>query len=382
MRIGVNTLFYIPGEVGGSETYLRGILRQFATRLPKLELVLFSNIENDRTLRKIFEGFSQIEFHRLPFRAQNRAIRIIYEQTILAAAVHKTKVDLLWSPGYTMPFYAPCPQVVSILDMQYKEFPDDWTAPARLANRFLIPMAVRRSARVITISMFAKQHILRYVSVPPEHIQVIYLAADESLEQIMPETEKQERLSRLLPSNSPYILCVANTYPHKNVHTLIEAYKRLAQDIPQQLVLVGSSGLGESRVRRSLEDLTNPERVLRLHHLPWRDVIALYQGADLFVFPSLYEGFGLPVLEAMKAGVPVIAAHKASIPEIGGDSICYCDGTRDDLVEKIRRMLVLDAPEKTRLTKKAQQMASAFTWEQTAEETVRCFEAVLHITRN
>jgi glycosyltransferase involved in cell wall biosynthesis len=363
MKVAINTLFLIPEEVGGSETYLRETLLAIARQYPDIELALVTNRENDDLLRSLFGGFSQCSFHLLPIRATNRYVRIIAEQTRLPWILRRIKPDLLWSPGYTMPFWAPCRQVVSILDMQYCSHPDDLTRIARWTTHVLVLMASRRADRILTISEFSKQEIIRHTGCPPDRIAVTHLGVDPDFG----STKNQEPRTT---NQNPYILSVANSYPHKNLHRLVDAFALLLERIPHQLVIVGRPRLGEPQLVKSLSKIP-PERVRRIAGLPRNELIDLYQSADLFVFPSLYEGFGLPVLEAMMAGVPVVTTREGSIPEVGGDEVTYADG-RDpaDLAAKILETINLPPNARQTRIQSARTRAATFTWSTAAKATV------------
>ncbi|MDD4059218.1 MAG: glycosyltransferase, partial [Kiritimatiellae bacterium] len=152
---------------------------------------------------------------------------------------------------------------------------------------------------------------------------------------------------------------------------------KLCSDIPHRLVLLGKPRRGEDAVAAALAETPAPERVSRLHYLAQTDLAALYQGADLFVFPSKYEGFGLPVLEAMSAGVPVVTTREAAIPEVGGDAVAYAEaGNAEAFAAEIRRLLALDAPARAAVVAKAKVRAAGFSWEATARATVAALEAL------
>lgn len=353
LRLGVNTLFYLPGEVGGSETYLLETLRVLSRMPEGPDLVLFSNIENDGKLRAEFPRAEVVESG---IAATNRFTRILAEQIQLPWLVRRSRVEVLWSPGYTAPAFCSCPQVVSILDMQYKRFPQDVSWLAARTMDVLYPASARRCAAIVTISEFAKSEIMHFIGVPPEKVTVTLLAADPAFG--APHGPPPEAVQ-----GAPFLLCVAHTYPHKNVAMLVRAFNRVAAEIPHRLVLVGKARFGEPEVAAALKD-SPPGRVLRISGVRWHELIALYQAADWFVFPSLYEGFGLPVLEAMRAGIPVLTTREASIPEIGGDAVRYADGCNEATFAKaLLEAVNLPREERAQLVESARNRAADFTWE-------------------
>ena len=379
MKVAINTLFLIPGEVGGSETYMCETVQAVCREQPEIQLVFITNEENDATLRTRFGSFAQCGFHCLPVRATNRYARILAEQSRLPFAVRRIRPDVLWSPGYTMPFRAPCRQVVSILDMQYRSHPEDLTWLARWTTHLLVTMSTRRADRILTISDFSRREIVRHAGCPPDKIHVTPLGVDPAFAS-PPATPGTGHLSpdtRHAIRDTPYLLCVANSYPHKNLARLVAAFAMIMTKIPHQLVLVGRPRLGEPELRRALERISS-ERVKRVAGLCSDELIALYQAADLFIFPSLYEGFGLPVLEAMMAGVPVITTREGAIPEVGGDHVLYADG-RDpaDLAAKMEKVLGWSDEKRGDWIRNARKRAKTFTWSEAAAATVEGWHSSL-----
>lgn len=340
-----------------------------------IEWILFTNRENDGYFKRIFGRFPQFAFHPLPLRATNRYARIIMEQVDLPFRVARSHVDLLWSPGYTTPFFAPCPQVVTIHDMQYKRWPEDLTFLAKLVTDILVRVAVARCRRIIAVSAFSRQEIVCFTKANPEKVTVMYEAADPAFAHPVPEDIKRRSLKRLLASDRPYILCIANTYPHKNVHALIDSFGQILARIPHQLVLVGRPRLGEPAVQTALRNVPDPSRIERLLRVDHEDLFILYQGADLFVFPSLYEGFGLPVLEAMMSDVPVLTTRCGSIPEVGGEKVCYFDHTSaKDLAQQMMNIISWKSDYKNAHVKEAKRHACQFSWDKTASKTIQCLK--------
>jgi len=379
MHIGINALFLIPGEVGGSETYLRETLRAMRTAFPEIRWTLFTNNENHACFGRLLAagGGKGGDRCRLRFDAANRYMRIIREQSELPLMARACKVDLLWSPGYTAPLFVHCPQVVSILDMQYKSHPEDLTPIGRFTTDLLVRAAARRSSGILTISEFSRREIVRFFPFAKGKIAVTPLAADPLFSRDSTIDSGSERVLTKSGTSPPYLLSVANTYPHKNLHTLVEAFGRLENKIPHRLVIVGKPRLGEPRFTAALSRIADPGRVTRLQGLGRERLRDLYRHADAFVFPSLYEGFGLPVLEAMLAGTPVVTTRMGSLPEVGGVHARYVDG-RDPggIAEGIMEIIRWTAVQRTAVVDGARDWANRFSWQRTAEATMNCFRSV------
>ncbi len=381
MRIGVNTLFMIPGDVGGTEVYLRNTLTAMAAQDTENVLVLFTNRENDSLLRRDLAEYPTVEYYQLPCRASVRPIRILIEQVLLPFVAKRQDVDVLWSPGYTAPAFCFSPQAVTIHDLQYKSHPEDMKFSERLILDALVRIACRRCEAVITISSFSKEEILRYSFAKEKKIHAIPEGVNEHFAVNLQgnEKEKKVKLARL-GVQQPYLLCVAHTYPHKNVDQLVEAFSLFADTFPYQLVLVGKARRGEDKVIESLKKIENPDKVVRFSRLSETELILLYQCADIFILPSAYEGFGLPVLEAMMAGVPVITSRMASLPELGGDYVLYVDTpTHSNLFQALSDLISLPKKEIQQLVSGAQKRARSFTWERAALQTVKALESITHV---
>jgi len=376
LKIGVNCLFMIPGEVGGAETYLRQTLKSMAEGFPERGLVLFTNRENDGALREAFSPYGQVGFVTLDFRATNRYSRIVREQVELPRRVTACGVDVLWSPGYTAPRFLSCPAVTSILDMQYRTHPEDLTPLARFVTDLLVRSACRRSRGIITISEFSKREIVRFTGMSPERIHVTPLAADPTFGEPLAPGELRRRITRLLGHDGPFLLAVANTYPHKNIAAAVKAFGEVMDDIPHRLVLLGQPRLGEDEVEKECARLTDRGRMHRLHYLRERgDLRALYQAADIFLFPSLYEGFGLPVLEAMKSGTPVIAGRCGAVEEVARECAALVDPRKEGaFAAEIRRVLSWKKEEREKFVALGRLRSADFSWEKTAEKTMEVLE--------
>lgn len=380
MKLGVNTLFLVPGDVGGTETYLRETLVAAVGEYPDVEFILFTNRENDSLFRELFAGKVNVRYVCLQFRAAIRPLRILLEQFLLPFAVKQHQADILWSPGYTAPFMSFCPQVVTVCDLQYKSFPEDMSRLERAVLDFLVRGACRQCDAVLAISEFSRKELLRYNFADAKKAHTILLGVDASFGDPIPESEKT-RCLQALSLDKPFILCVAHSYPHKNVDVLIEAYAEIQDNIPHDLVVVGRSRRGEHLINQALKSLRQKDRYVRFKDgLPYRTLQILYQAADIFVLPSAYEGFGLPVVEAMLAGVPVVATQEGALQEVTGGYAFSVDRINSrNVAEQIMRVTSLSAGERAAKILAAKQWANTFTWKESARKMFDVFTEVLNI---
>jgi glycosyltransferase involved in cell wall biosynthesis len=225
---------------------------------------------------------------------------------------------------------------------------------------------VWRIKSILTISEFSKSEIVHFLGVAPARITVTHLAASDAFADGANSTLPDD-----LPSQAEangYILCVANTYPHKNVHTLITAFGEMAREHPHHLVLVGKARRGEEAVQQAMASLPDAIRgkVHRLQGVAYPELVALYRNCSVFVFPSLYEGFGLPILEAMLAGVPVVASDIPTHREVGGDGVRYADATDSFALANTVNQILAAGKGSLRTAKDDTRQ---FSWQKAAETT-------------
>ena len=271
---------------------------------------------------------------------------------------------------YAGPLFCSCPVVSTIHDVSYRPHPEWFSYRDRLVLRGGIGMTLSRGASVITISQHSKVEIAKYYRLLPERIDVTPVAADPRFRVLAPDALRRDRFLQL-GVRSPYVLAVGNLQPRKNLARLVGAYAQLRQagEIPHQLVLAGKAQWNESNVYEAVRRAGIEKDVLFTGYVSEDDLVGLYNGADAFVYPSLYEGFGLPVVEAMACGVPVVTSKTTSIPEVAGDAALLVDPLdTDELAFAIRRVL-LDRILNRELREKGMRQSAAFSWEQTARLT-------------
>ncbi len=288
----------------------------------------------------------------------------------------KDVVDLFWSPRHHLPLLLPrnMPRVVTVHDMVWRQFPGTMPRRRLWLERALMGPSVRSADRVICVSRFTASEVSRYYPSAIGKCTVIHEAAEENV--------AVDRVPADLPTR--YNLFVGTLEPRKNLPRLLRAYARLKEDpaVPP-LVLVGGRGWGSLELPALISTLGLEDRVAMLGHVSDAELQALYAGAHCLLMPSLYEGFGLPVLEAMQHGVPAIVSSTSSLPEVAGDAgLLVNPYSEQELAQAIQRMS--HEPElHAGFAGRASQRAREFSWQRAAEETLALFEATLadHVPR-
>lgn len=321
-------------------------------------------------------GIDQPNFHFVPIKHAAKGTRLVWEQIGLPWHLKRLGIDLLHSPHYTAPLLKVCKLVVTFHDMTFQLMPE----AHGLLKRVFFPMIMHWSARfadkLIAASESTRKDVIRLLGVAPGKIVPIMVAANPVFG-VLPRVQVEQACARynLLPNG--YILYVGVLEPRKNVPLLIEAYASLAREFPHvPLVIVGKKGWMYDEIFERVTVLGLQDRVRFLGHIPRPDLIALYNGARVVVYPSRYEGFGVPVLEAMQCGTPVITTNVSSIPEVAGDAALMIDP--DDvqgLGTALRRTLTDDALARD-LAERGLARAARFSWQRCAEETLAVYRSV------
>ncbi len=363
-RVGLNLLFLVPGETGGSEIYARHLIPELAQARPDLDLIAFVNREGAGT------DLAVSEVVEVDVSGRGRARRVLAEQRRLPRLARRAGIDLLHSPGTSAPRRPGVVSVVTILDLIYASHPEAHTLPMRLGMRVIVPLAARGADRLITISDAAAADISDRLSVPPDRIDVTYLGGRP----VGPATSEPELRRRLGLADGPLILSVSARRPHKNLARLIEALARLDAEPAPRLLLPGYETPFEDELRRRAAELGVADRVSFLGWVSDEDLEGLYAASACFAFPSLAEGFGLPVLEAMQRGVPVATSDAGPLPEVGGDAVRYFDPLDVGAMAGAISDLLGDARLRERLASEGRERARTFTWERTARETAESYE--------
>lgn len=292
--------------------------------------------------------------------------------------ITKKRPDVFFSPGHYAPRFSPVPQVISIMDLAFFHFPEYFTRKDLAQLKSWTAYSIKRADAIITISHASKDDIIKQYTIPEEKIYVIYPGIKAGMT-LQHSVSAMNELKAKYSLSGKYILFVGTLQPRKNILRLIEAFsilskKRAFSDI--ELVIVGKKGWSYEEILQAPEKFAVGDRVKFLDFVPDEDLPLLYQQAQCFVLPSLYEGFGLPVLEAMKHNCPVITSNVSSLPEAGGDAAVYIDPLSvSDIAEKLEKVLS-DKNLRNTMIEKGRRQIQKFSWEKAAKETLKILEKV------
>lgn len=360
----------------GVSGYIRQLLLHLPEAAPDLALTAFvpgaAALEADGrlTLRRSLRWDTQ-----RPLR------RILWEQTVLPLLCQQARLDLLHATVNISPWLAPCPTVVTVHDLSFLHYPRAFPALQRLYLRTQARRSVVTARQVIAVSRATRQDLISRWGVPGQQISIVYNGVDSMFcPAAEPEIEAFRRC-RQLPER--FILHLGTLEPRKNLVRLVRAFKRLRQRAPVlqdvKLVLAGGRGWGYQKLFAEVIRLELDREVLFPGYVADEELPWWYRAAEVFAYPSLLEGFGLPVVEAMACGTPVVTSTTSALPEVAGDAALLVDPTSvEQLATALQRLLT--EPELAReLRERGLRQASRFSWQRAAQETVAVYRRALSL---
>lgn len=286
-------------------------------------------------------------------------------------------VDVYHATNYFLPPTATARRVLTIYDLTFLRRPDLCSPKIVGPFRRKVPRMAKAADAILTCSQASKRDIVELLEVPENRVRVAYGAVDEQLAPV-PRDDAQRMLAQQFGITTPFALFVGTIEPRKNVSGLLRAFARVAADAPHTLVLVGGMGWLPEPIEKTIHDLRLESRVKWLGYVPRHADLALfYSAADAFVFPSFYEGFGLPVLEALACGCPVITSNVSSLPEVAGDAAVYVDPNDDAGIAAKLLDVLTNEPLRQSLSARARTQAARFSWDACARETLACYRSLM-----
>ena len=327
-----------------------------------------------RALKKIAPAdikFSEIKVIKRNLRTPSR---ILWDQVGLPIAASFKRPDVLFVPAFSAPILWPGKMVVACHDLIGRLFPENFSRSAKLYWHDLLPKALKYADQIITISNASKKDIVRLLKIPESKVSVTPLAADPKFRPCQDQNEIT-RIKRTYNLPRPFCLAVGTIEPRKNLPFLVEAFARSKRN-DHDLVIVGKKGWDTETLERNIQKLHLNERIKILEYVPEEDLVVILSSATALLFPSLYEGFGLPILEAMACGAPVVASTASSVPEVAGEAALYADPKDFSAWQAQISRVIADPNLRQVLRSKGLARAKSFTWENAALRTLEIFYKV------
>jgi glycosyltransferase involved in cell wall biosynthesis len=373
-RLGANLLWLVPGVVGGSEDYTVRLLDSLArSDQGDVDLTLFVNRSFPRAHPGLMERYPTVV---APVGGQNKAVRVSAEASWLSRRARAEGIDLLHHMGGNMLRSRP-PGLVTIHDLQPFAHPEHFSRGKGGYLALTVPSALRRAVLVVTLTEHARNDVVERMSIDRDRILLVPPGIGRVAEP--PSAAEVARMRDVYGIGSrPYFLYPAITYPHKNHLTLVRAFAQVAARHPDAaLVLTGGAARAEEPLRAEIDALRLESRVRRLGRIPRRDLDVLIGGAAALAFPSSYEGFGIPVLEAMGRHCPVIASSATALPEVVGDAGILVDPYDVDGWAEAMIDLLEDEARGRELGELGYERAGQFTWERSVQALSEAYRVAL-----
>lgn len=372
MNLAWNTML-LKQNLSGIGNYIERILYEFEKEDIKNNLLLFGS-ENEYDYRKI-NLESNTSLTNSIF-SKKKFLRVLWEQIFLPIKAKKNNINLIHCPAHVVPLMSSMKTIVTIHDLAFKLFPETFKWQNRSYLNFIVPLSIKKADKVIAVSKNTKKDIIREYNVNPNKIKVIYNGVDEKYRRIN-DDEIINKIKEKYKLPKDFILYLGTLEPRKNIERLIKGFNKTKKN-NIKLVIAGGKGWLYDDVFKLVKKLNLEEKVIFTGYIDEKDIVLLYNAATLFVYPSLYEGFGLPPLEAMACGTPVITSNLSSLPEVVGDAaITVNPNNVKDLIEAIDK--VLNNKELQRkMIQKGLKRANKFTWKNTARETIKVYKEVLN----
>lgn len=379
MLIGIDASRATAAKRTGTETYSLHLIRALLAQGQGHQFRLYLNGAPASDLFPVTAELRVIPFAR------------IWTHVRLSREMQVAPPDVLFVPSHVLPVIHPQRSVVTIHDLGFHHYPETHTLFQNLYLRWSTRHNIRAASRILADSEATRRDLLRTYSVPKERIAVVYPGLDETLAPVR-EPQALDSVRRRYGIGKRYLLYVGTLHPRKNLVRLVMAFAALVSTIEGrteaareswmgtdgrlQLVLAGQRGWLFDEIFKQVRDLGLEGRVVFTGYLPRNDLPAVLSGAQAFVFPSLYEGFGLPVLEAMACGTPVICSNTSSLPEVGGDAALQIDPLDEEALAAAMHRVIADEELRAKLVERGFERIRRFSWQQCASEVLQVLEEV------
>src|SRR6202140_2679583 len=390
MRIAINAQLLSYSDTyrnGGISRYIRHLLTAIARQPGQHQYTVFVNgQETVKRLRQEQEQAAQIEYVPINWPENRPASRVVWEQRSLPALLRERRIEIFHSPANVLPEMLPreCASVVTLHDLAFLFYPEGLTRAKRVYHRIFTTRSLRRATAIIAVSNSTKEDAVKLVGIAPVRIQTVYTCIDERFSNVITNEEKQT-FCREHGLDGGYLLYLGTLEPRKNIPTLLEAFKELREvySRKEKLALVGGKGWLYDEIFAKAQGLGLGSEVLFPGYVSNEEQLLWYHGASAFAYPSLYEGFGLPVAESLACGVPVVTSNVSSLPEAGGDTALIVDPLDSHALAAALQRGLTDTLLRQRCVELAPMVSQRFSAQAMSRQTIAVYEeaATLHWAR-
>ncbi len=373
-KILINGLL-LNEQFTGVQYYTENLLRAIGSKYNEciaIEVVLSKNYNGQIQTNNV------LKVQKTQVNTSNRIKRIIFENFKLANYYRQNYYHLYHSPGYVLPYFWNHPSVVTIHDLITLDYPELCQKESALYFNLFFPNSIKKATKIIAVSNKVRDEIVNRFEILPNNIEVIYHGIDDSFKKVQ-SVDILNRIRNKYKLPQQFILFVGNIEPKKNLERLIEAFNQLKihKALKHKLVVVGKNGWKYKSMYKLIQKLNIGSEILFTGYVPQEDLSGIYSLADLFVFPSLCEGFGIPPLEAMACETPVLVSNMGALPEITGGNCLQVSPYQIDDIAKGIYTLLMDKNLRKSTIENSKKWVKNFSWERAASQTMKVYEDVL-----
>ncbi len=373
MRFAVNAHLLSP--VGGYRQagvshYIDQVVRRLPTAAPHDEWTIYIA----PGVAPLSQPAANIRFRQARLSTTNPLIRIVWEQVVAPVVTARDRSSAIFCPLNVVPLMARCPAVVTIHDLAFLRFPERFPVAKQRYLAALTRLSARRAAHILTVSEATRREVIELLAIPPAKVTATPNGRDEELAPLPAETVARFRVERELPER--FLLFLGTLEPRKNLTTLLRAYSQTRTSLGVPLIVAGGKGWLYEPIFKLVDELQLHEHVRFVDYVPREELGLWYNAATALVYPSLYEGFGLPPLEAMQCGTPVVTSNVSSMPEVVGDAAITFNPTDVEALASALLEVITNAELRDELRRRGLAQATKFSWDRTAQGTVEALYAV------
>ncbi len=376
MRIGIDcrTILHPEGEKAGIGHYTYYLVKSLL-KLDKKNTYVLCFDYRIKDLSPFKSKHSELK--RLPFSRYKKFLPVLYSHLLVSSFLEREKLDVFHSPFSTLPLTYKSPSVITVHDLTIFKHPE-WFPKQFLSIKVGVPKSIKKACKIIAVSWATKKDIMDIFNVPAEKIELAYNGVDTSP---IRHSKSQESILKKLKVKKPYILYLGTLEPRKNLVRLIKAFKKVCTNLKSKmpslnLVIAGKRGWKYDEIFEEVKDLRLKNRVNFTGYVSEEEKQVLYKNAKVFVFPSLYEGFGIPVVEAMSFGTPVVTSNISSLPEVVEKAAVLVNPEKVDEIARALESVIKDKKFQKCLREEGIKQARKFSWEKCAIQTLKVYKEV------